>query len=105
MGPSKGNICLGDVDLRTVSPASLRQGISYVEQEPRLFQGTIRDNIKYGCSWACEADVKDAADAAELADFAHNLPECPETRLGKFGKGLSGGEKQRVAIARALLRK
>lgn len=102
--PHDGIIRLGGIDLRTVSPSSLRRGISHVEQEPRLFQGTIRDNIRYGHHVASDAEVEAAADCAGVTDFSRALPEGLDTWIGISGKGISGGQKQRVAIARALVK-
>merc|ERR1712232_999842 len=82
----------------------LRKGISYVEQEPKLFEGTIRENIHYGHHVATANEVKAAAGATGVTEFASTLPNGLDTKLGKFGKGLSGGQKQRVAIARAILK-
>jgi len=103
--PDQGSVFLGDVDVRRISPKWLRRHIGHVEQEPRLFEGTIRENIRYGFHLAGDSEVEAAAEVAGVTDFAAKLPAGLDTPVGSFGRGLSGGQKQRVAIARALLKK
>jgi len=103
--PGAGSVELGGRDLRGVAPRWLRQQIAHVEQEPRLFEGTIRQNIRYGCAGASDAEVEEVASVAGVSEFAAALPLGLDTPVGGFGRGLSGGQKQRVAIARALLKR
>jgi ABC-type multidrug transport system fused ATPase/permease subunit len=103
--PEEGRVYLGRHMLHATSPASLRSRIAYVEQEPKLFEGTIRENIRYGLRSASASDIEDVAAKAGVSDFVSAFPDGLDTRIGKFGKGLSGGQKQRVAIARALVKK
>jgi ABC-type multidrug transport system fused ATPase/permease subunit len=74
-----------------------------VEQDPFLFDGSIRDNIRYGDINASDEKVVAAATIAQIHDFIDGLPEGYDTELGERGVGLSGGQRQRVAIARTLL--
>mmetsp|Transcript_163292 Transcript_163292/g.396870 ORF Transcript_163292/g.396870 Transcript_163292/m.396870 type:complete len:1278 (+) Transcript_163292:105-3938(+) len=99
-----GSICLDGHDLRSLQPRWLRQQIGYVEQEPKLFRGTIRENIMYGNPLASEAQIEEAARSAHVAAFTVHFPEGLDTEVGSGGQSLSGGQKQRVAIARAMLR-
>jgi ATP-binding cassette subfamily B protein/subfamily B ATP-binding cassette protein MsbA len=92
------------IDTRTVSLESLRQHISIVSQEPFLFNGTIRENIRYGRLWASEEDLVAAARAANCHDFILRLSGGYNSRVGERGVKLSVGEKQRVSIARAILK-
>jgi ABC-type multidrug transport system fused ATPase/permease subunit len=102
---TEGRIELDGRDIRTVRLESLRQAISFVPQDPVLFQGTLRANLRYGCPTATPEEIKHAAWIACLTEVVDRLPKGWETELGRMGAGLSGGERQRVAIARALLQR
>lgn len=101
-----GRITIGGHDVRDCSIASLRKLVGVVNQDPVIFNESIRDNITYGTP---EATMEDIEAAAKLAN-AHNFivdgahPEGYDTVAGENGFKLSGGEKQRVTIARAILR-
>ena len=82
---------------------SVRQTIGLVEQDPFLFDGSIRNNIRYGDVGASDENVETAAKIAQIHEFIASLPEGYDTELGERGIGLSGGQRQRVAIARTLL--
>ena len=101
--PTFGNITIDGTDLRSATILSIRQAIGLVEQDPFLFDGSIRDNIRYGDVTASDEKVMAAAQIAQIHDFIESLPEGYETELGERGVGLSGGQRQRVAIARTLL--
>jgi ABC-type multidrug transport system fused ATPase/permease subunit len=75
-----------------------------VEQEVRLFSGTIRENIAYGKQGVTEDDIQKAAGAMHCEEFIHRYPDGYGTRVGAGGIQLSGGQKQRIALARAVLR-
>lgn len=102
--PDHGMVCLDGIDVRHLRQKDLRRMIAMVPQETILFSGTIRDNIRYGCPDACEADVKKAAATANADEFINLLPDGLETEVGEKGVRLSGGQRQRVALARAMLR-
>lgn len=82
----------------------IREQISYVPQEPYLYETTIAENIAYGRYGAGRDEIIAAARAANAHDFITKLPAGYDTVLGERGNTLSGGEKQRIAIARAILR-
>ena len=100
----EGRILIDDTDIMTVKKASLREQLSYVSQQPYLFDGTIRENIRYGRPDATDADVEEAARRAQAHDFILAQPKGYDTPLGENGANLSGGQRQRVSIARALIR-
>jgi ATP-binding cassette, subfamily B, bacterial len=102
--PSTGRIEVDGVDLRDLKLNSLRDQISVVLQEPLLFSGSIRENIRYGRLEATQEEIEDAARAANAHDFISGLPEGYETVLGEGGAHVSGGERQRICVARAFLR-
>lgn len=100
---NSGRITVDGVDIRDVTLESLRTHIGIALQEPVLFSGTIRDNIKYGKPDATEEEVIEAAKAAQAHEFIMGLPKGYDTEVGQRGAGLSGGQKQRISIARAIL--
>ena len=102
--PQEGTVRLDGVDLREADPAEARARIGYVPQETVIFAASARDNLRYGCWEADDAQLWAAAEAANAAEFLRKLPEGLDTYLGEGGARLSGGQRQRVAIARALLR-
>lgn len=102
--PIEGRITLDGHDLRTLQLASLRSKLALVSQDPVLFSGPIRDNIRYGRLDATDEEVEQAARAANAHDFIESFPEGYDTKVGERGVQLSGGQRQRVSIARAILR-
>ncbi|KAI4389239.1 hypothetical protein MLD38_001487 [Melastoma candidum] len=102
--PINGAIYIDGRDLQMYKLRSLRKHISLVSQEPTLFAGTIRENIRYGMPEAQEAEIVEAAKVANAHDFIVGLKDGYDTSCGDKGVQLSGGQKQRVAIARAVLR-
>ena len=102
--PSSGTIEIDGVDTQTVTLESLREQIAIVGQDVFLFDGTIRDNIRYGKPEATDEEVHRAIEAAALSEFIASLPQGLDTPVGEAGDRLSGGQKQRLSIARALLK-
>jgi ABC-type multidrug transport system fused ATPase/permease subunit len=102
--PTTGKILIDGVPVSTVSRRSLREAFALVPQEALLFNGTIRENIRYGRLDASAADIERAAAAAHVTDFAARLDAGLETVVGERGIRLSGGQRQLVGIARAILR-
>lgn len=102
--PQQGCIRIDGAPIEKIRRQELRENIGLVPQEPVLFNGTIRENIRYGRLEATDAEIEAAAKAAHVAEFVENLPEKYDTPLGERGVTLSGGQRQRVAIARALLK-
>ena len=103
--PAEGRILIDGQDISQVTKASLRHHLAYVSQQPYLFEGTIRDNIRYGRPDASDAEVEEAAKLAFAHDFILAQPFGYETPVGENGVTLSGGQRQRLSIARALVRK
>ena len=100
---SGGAVTVDGVDVRDLDKAALRRHIGVALQEPILFSGTIRENIRYGRPDATEDEVVAAAKAAQADEFITALPDGYDSVLGQRGVNVSGGQKQRLAIARALL--
>lgn len=113
--PSSGIISIDNSALPSLNPRLYRRIVGLVQQEPTLFQGTIRENIALGVDDP-ETEKKDPATsvsnerieaalrAANAWDFVSSLPEGVDTQAGSNGAQLSGGQRQRIAIARALIR-
>ncbi len=89
--------------MREVTQASLRGQIGIVLQEPFLFTGTIRDNIRYGRLDATDAEVEEAARAVGAHELIAQLPDGYETPIRERGRNLSVGQRQLISFARALL--
>lgn len=102
--PQAGTISIDGVSVREMQRAELREHIGLVPQDTILFNGTIRENIRYGRLGATDAEVEEAARAANVHEFVLGFAEGYETVIGERGVTLSGGQRQRVAIARALLK-
>ncbi|MBZ5711051.1 ABC transporter ATP-binding protein [Nannocystis pusilla] len=102
--PTAGSILLDGHDLRTLRLADLRGAMAMVSQDPVLFSGTVRENIRYGRLEASDAEIEAAARAANADGFIREFPLGYDTVVGERGVKLSGGQRQRVSIARALLR-
>ncbi|MBD0305797.1 MAG: ABC transporter ATP-binding protein [Nitrospiraceae bacterium] len=99
-----GAVTLDGYDLRDLPLAFLRDHIGLVQQEPFLFNGTVRENIAYGKRAANQEQIEEVARAARAHDFIMELPDGYETWIGERGVKLSVGQKQRVSIARVLLK-
>lgn len=99
-----GAVLIDEQDVRDMPLDYLRRQIGYVQQEPFLFNGTVRENILYGDLTATDDRMEAAARAARAHDFIVDLPDGYETGIGERGVKLSVGQKQRVSIARVLLK-
>uniref|UniRef100_A0A0N4Z633 Transferred entry: 7.6.2.2 n=1 Tax=Parastrongyloides trichosuri TaxID=131310 RepID=A0A0N4Z633_PARTI len=102
--PLVGSVKFDGKDLRNLSLYYTRQQMSLVGQEPKLFSGTIKENICFGLKNVPEYKIDEALELANCKNFISHLPSGVETEVGEKGSKLSGGQKQRVAIARALVR-
>ncbi|ASY64963.1 Lipid A export ATP-binding/permease protein MsbA [Sinorhizobium sojae CCBAU 05684] len=102
--PQSGQILIDGQDIASVTKRSLRNGIAYVSQQPYLFEGSIRDNIRYGRPDATDAEIEEAARLAYAHEFILAQPQGYDTPVGEHGVTLSGGQRQRLSIARALVR-
>jgi len=103
--PQGGKVLIDGKDIRKYNLRWLRTQIGLVQQEPLLFNCSIRDNICYGNNGAAESEIVEAAKEANIHEFVSNLPNGYSTVVGERGCQLSGGQKQRIAIARTILKK
>lgn len=99
-----GRISIDGQDISKVTKASLRRSIAFVSQQPYLFEGTIRDNIRYGRETASDEEIERAAKQAQADGFIRRQVDGYDTLVGENGVTLSGGQRQRVSIARAIVR-
>ncbi|MBG1266576.1 ABC transporter ATP-binding protein [Nostoc sp. WHI] len=100
---SGGAVKIDDIDVRSVTQASLRRQIGLVLQDNILFSGTVAENIAFGAPYATQADIEAAAQLANVHEFITSLPQGYTTQLGERGAPLSQGQRQLISIARAVL--
>ena len=100
----KGDITIGGISLKDMSPKTVYSLISQVFQDVYLFDDTILNNIKIGKPEASEAEIMRAAEKAQVTEFLGALENGIHTKVGEGGQKLSGGQKQRISIARAMLK-
>tara|TARA_E500000331_G_scaffold353622_1_gene404718 strand:- start:27594 stop:29519 length:1926 start_codon:yes stop_codon:yes gene_type:complete len=101
--PDSGEVLIDGINLKDVSLDSLHSQLGVVPQEPFLFHGTIRDNLKFARPDADEAELLDACRAVGIEDMINRLPEGLDTPCHERGSSLSSGERQLLALARAFL--
>ena len=99
-----GRVTFDGVDVRSLDLGFLRQQVGVVSQETYLFNGTIRENLRYARPDATEDEMEEALKKANIWDFVQAQPEGLDAMVGNRGLKLSGGEKQRLSIARVLLK-
>ena len=101
--PTAGEIKIDGVNYKERSQLWLQSNLGYVLQEPRLFSGTIRDNIRYGRLDATDEEIEAAARMLNAETFILLMEKGYDTDVGEGGSRLSTGEKQLISFARALL--
>ncbi|MDD7929013.1 ABC transporter ATP-binding protein [Microbacterium thalli] len=98
-----GRILLDGQDISELSRDDVRSRTGMVLQDPWLFAGTIRENIRYGRESATDQEIMDAAVATRVDRFVHSLPDGYDTVLDEDAANVSAGEKQLITIARAFV--
>ena len=104
--PTKGSVTLDDIDLRQIDPNFLRSQVLLLEQNPRLFLGTLRENLDLARMDGFSGNQKllEALARFGLLDLIRSHPRGLDMPLGENGLGLSGGQKQIIALARMSVR-
>jgi ATP-binding cassette subfamily C protein CydD len=102
--PDQGTVRINDQTLSDLNMDAWRNHIAWIGQNPILFHGTIRENIRMGKPQASDNDIRRAARSARVLDFCVQLPDGLDTNVGERGVGLSRGQAQRVALARAFIK-
>ncbi|WP_230128810.1 ABC transporter ATP-binding protein [Bacillus sp. CECT 9360] len=101
--PDSGRILVDGHDINSIKRESLRRHMGFVLQDSFLFQGSIRENIRYGRLDATDIEVEEAARSANAHSFIMKLPDQYDTVLKQDGGGISQGQRQLLSIARAIL--
>ena len=99
----RGSILVDGHDIRTVTRNSLASQMSMVLQEPFLFSGSVRENIKYNHTTATDEQMMNAAKAVDAHEFIERLDEGYDTFLAERGINLSVGQRQLISFARAIV--
>ncbi|MVW78774.1 ABC transporter ATP-binding protein [Bordetella sp. 02P26C-1] len=102
--PAAGEVFYNDISTKRLRYNRARRQVGLVTQEPYLFAGTLRDNIRLARADATDAEIVHAMEQAACAYLLAKSPDGLDTTIGEMGLKLSGGEKQRLSIARALIR-
>lgn len=103
--PQEGTVRLNGEDVKQVSRATLCAQVGVVQQRAVLFQGSIRDNLRWGNENASDQELWEALSAAQAKEVVEGKPGQLDFQLEQGGRNLSGGQKQRLSIARALVKK
>ncbi|MDM8540663.1 ABC transporter ATP-binding protein [Desulfococcaceae bacterium HSG9] len=101
---TSGRILIDGTDITRMRLSDLREQISFVPQEPFLFDGSVRDNITLGQTDLNESRLSEVIRMASFDEAVRSFPDGLETVIGEKGVILSGGQKQRLALARAFMR-
>jgi len=103
--PTEGRVEVDGVDLRQIDPAEFRSKVGFVSQEPRLFHGTLRENVLLGRASADASQLTEVARLTGLDRLVASHPLGWDLPVGEMGALLSGGQRQLVALARCLVTK
>ncbi|GIP14705.1 ABC transporter [Paenibacillus montaniterrae] len=102
---SEGEVLVSGVNVKEYDLSVLRSQVAMVLQKNVLFEGTIKENLRWGNENATDEELIEACKAAQAHEFISMFPDGYDTHLAQGGTNVSGGQKQRLCIARALLKK
>ncbi|TVX89642.1 thiol reductant ABC exporter subunit CydD [Paenibacillus agilis] len=103
LAPSSGDVTLNGAAIESLAEEGWRQQLTYIPQQPYLFNSSLADNVRFYTPDASEKEVQQAIAAAGLEQVVARLPQGMDEVIGNGGRSLSGGQEQRVALARAFL--
>lgn len=99
-----GEVLVGNIDVKKYSLKALRDNVAVVLQKNVLFEGSIKDNLKWGNENASDKEIMNACNIANATEFINKLPNKLDYKLERGASNISGGQRQRLCIARALLK-
>jgi ABC-type multidrug transport system fused ATPase/permease subunit len=102
--PTEGRILIDDIEVSEYDNSWIKSQISYISQDPVLFNATILENVRYGCFSAADEQVIEACRQAQCDEFIQKFPAGYQTVVGDRGTALSGGQRQKISTARAILK-
>ena len=102
---TKGCVRVDGVDVRNYTKEDIRNKVGIVMQKAVLFNGTIRDNMRWGDDDATDEEIMEAVNAAQAAEFVNEKDGRLDYMIAQGGRNLSGGQRQRLTVARALVKK
>ena len=102
---TSGHVLLNGQDVKSLSHETLTRRVGVVQQKSVLFQGSIRDNLKWGDASASDSDLWAALETAQASEVVEKKDGELNFKLEQNGRNLSGGQKQRLSIARTLVKK
>lgn len=100
--PTQGDIFFNSVNVKDISPKSLRENCGVMMQDGFIFSDTIKRNVVTGDENVREEKLQSAIRISNIEDFIESLPLKYNTKIGASGNSISGGQKQRILIARAV---
>ncbi len=103
--PTKGEILIDGINYKDMPQVWIHENLGYVLQNPHLFSGTIKDNIKYGNLDATDEEIVEACKLVNCHDFIIKMEKGYDTEISQGGNLLSTGQKQLISLARAIVRK
>jgi ABC-type multidrug transport system fused ATPase/permease subunit len=100
---TEGRVMIDGHDIKSIQKLSLARRLGIVLQDPFLFSGSVRENIRYGRLDATDEEIEEAAKTVGAHDFIKRLPDGYETDLHERGQNFSVGQRQLIAFARAII--
>ena len=103
--PTSGKVLLDDIDMQQLSKDNISNAIGYLEQDTKLFSGTLRDNLSVGLIDVSDEEILKACKLTELIKLISILPKGLDTSVPEGGQSVSGGQRQLIALTRMLIGK
>ena len=101
---TSGEIYFDNYEIKNIKEKSFRRLITYIPQDPFLFNESILSNLSYGSKGISKKNIWSALTLVKMNQFVNLLPEKLNTNVGLLGQSLSGGQRQRIILARAILK-
>ena len=101
---TSGEIYFDNYEIKNIKEKSFRRLITYIPQDPFLFNDSILSNLSYGSKGISKKNIWSALTLVKMNQFVNLLPEKLNTNVGLLGQSLSGGQRQRIILARAILK-